>query len=69
MIEKKKARILIPLIAGQNNDNILNISQWFSKLAPVVILGIVPVEKDKNLSTAVNEAKELRGYLQKKTST
>lgn len=65
MIEKKKARILIPLIAGQNNDNILNISQWFSKLAPVVILGIVPVEKDKNLSTAVNEAKELRGYLQK----
>jgi glucosyl-3-phosphoglycerate synthase len=65
MINKKKAKILIPLIAGQKNQNIINISEWFSKLTPIIILGIVLVDHEVSLSTAVHEVKKLRDYLKK----
>lgn len=68
MVKKQRAKILVPLIYGQKNQNIINISKWFSKLSPLVILGIVLVEQDQSLSTGVHEAKELRDYLKKTLS-
>lgn len=65
MVNKKNVKILIPLIAGQKNQNIINISEWFSKLTPVIILGIVLVDREVSFSTAVHEVKKLRDYLKK----
>ena len=63
MVNRSKSQFLIPLIAGQKNQNINNISEWFSKLAPIMILGIVMVDRQKSISTAVHDVKKLRDYL------
>jgi len=63
MNRKKKNKILVPVLFGQKNENVINISEWFSRVDPVLLLGIVIIPPEENLSTGVQPARELRSFL------
>jgi len=65
MKKKKNNRIIIPVIHGQKNANVIRIAEEFSALNQVLLLGIVKIDHQESLSSGVESARELRTYLQK----
>ena len=63
MKKKSRNRILVPIIYGQKNENVVRISEWFSRLDPVLMLGIVQIPPEESLSTGVDEVRKMRSYL------
>ncbi len=63
MKKRNRNRILIPVLHGQKNDNVVRISEWFSRLNPVLMQGIVRIDQQESLSTGVENAREMRSYL------
>lgn len=68
---KKRIRnqILVPVIFGQKNENVVNISEWFSHMEPVLLQGIIKIPLEENLSTGVQSAREMRSYLRQTVDT
>jgi glucosyl-3-phosphoglycerate synthase len=61
--KSSKNRILVPVIHGQKNENVVHISEWFSQQAPVLMLGIVKIKPPESLSTGVESAAQMRSFL------
>lgn len=56
---RRPAKVLIPLLPGSENESLLRLAHWLAHEMPVLLVGIVPVERD-NMSVGANDARELR---------
>ncbi len=62
--KKKKPRIVIPITPNCNIESLLRMADILSESDPVMLIGIVPVGKGKNLSKGAHVARELREKIQ-----
>ena len=62
MNRRNKPHIIVPVLFGQKNDNVMRIAKMFSQLGNVLLLGIVKIPETSSLSTGVNDVRKLRAY-------
>jgi len=61
--KRKKPKVLIPLLLGQKNENIIRIAQWFAQSHTVLLVGFVTIPEGEKLTTGVPDVRKLRKYL------
>ncbi len=61
--KRRRVKILIPLIPGSDNASLLNLGHWLAQTEPVLLMGVVPIQEGKNLSTGALPARDMRDLI------
>lgn len=61
---RRPAKVLVPLLPGSDNESLIKLARWLAHEMPVLLLGIVPVERE-NMSVGAKDARELRRLMGK----
>lgn len=63
--KRRPPKILIPLTPQSDTESLLKFAKLMAVADPVLLLGIVPMKEEENLSAGANAARDLRGLIQK----
>ena len=62
--QRRSPRILVPIMPNSDTDSLVQFVKLISPSHPVLLMGLVPMPEEENLSSGARPAREIRALIQ-----